>query len=249
VSALLASELLKVRTVRSPVLLLIAQLAITAIGVVSVIGADLLDPGRRPVQLAQVVANGLVVATVLGILLVTSEFRHGTITPTFLIEPRRERLVAAKLAVGAVAGLAFGLASTALMLAVAVPWLSARGAPLALDGELAAVLLRLLVAFGLTAALGVGVGFLIRSQVGAIVATLTWFLIAEALLPLVGLLVDRDQGAATVNRYLPGSAFEALVSGGDGNLLSAWASLALLLAYVGVLAAGGLAVTLRRDTA
>ena len=247
-TALLASELLKSRTVRSPFLLLLVQLGLAAAGVATMIGADLLEDDRRAQQLAETAAGGYVFATILGILLVTSEFRHGTITPTFLVEPRRERVVAAKLAAGILGGLVFGLVSAAALLAIALPWLSARGEALALDGSLAGALLRLLVALGLAGALGIGIGFLLRSQVGAIVATLGWFLVVESLLPLVGLLVS-DDGAATINRYLPSTAFQGFVEGGGDAFLSVWASLLLVLGYVGALAAGGLAVTLRRDAA
>jgi ABC-2 type transport system permease protein len=247
VSALLASEVLKARTIRSPFFLLLAQLAITAIGVAGLVGSGSVEAGRGAVQLAQTVAFGFVFATILGILVVTNEFRHGTITPTFLVEPRRELVVAAKLLVGALGGLAFGVLSAVLMLAVALPWLSARGEELAVDGELVGAVARLVVAFVLASALGVGIGFLVRSQVGAIVATLGWFLVGESLLPLLGLLVDRDEGAETVNRYLPGSAFEGFVLGGEGDLLSTWAALLLVLVYVGVVSLAGLAITLRRD--
>ncbi len=246
-TALVSSEVLKARTIRSPFFLLVAQLAITALGVASLVGSGSVEAGRGAVQLAQTVSFGFVFATILGILLVTNEFRHGTITPTFLVEPRRELVVAAKLVVGGLGGLALGVLSAVLMLAVALPWLSARGEALALDGELVGAVTRLLGAFALGAALGVGIGFLIRSQVGAIVATLGWFLVGESLLPLLGLLVDRDEGAETVNRYLPGSAFEGFVLGGESDLLSTWPALLLVLAYVGAVSLAGLAITLRRD--
>jgi ABC-2 type transport system permease protein len=247
VKALVAAEALKARTTRGPFLLLLAQLIVTGLGVAAVVGGDLLDPARRPAQLAQTVGFGLVFATILGILLVTTEFRHGTITPTLLVEPRRERLVGAKAIAGLGAGVLVGAASAALMVAVALPWLSARGEPLALGGDLTGAVVRIVAGFGLAAVLGVGVGLLVRSQVGAIVVTLGWFFVGEALLPLLGLLVDGDSGAATVNRYLPGSAFDGFLQGGEGDLLAMWPALGLVVGYVAALVLAGLALTMRRD--
>jgi ABC-2 type transport system permease protein len=42
-------------------------------------------------------------------MLITSEYRYGTIRPTFLFTPKRSRVLAAKLAAGLFAGLVFGV--------------------------------------------------------------------------------------------------------------------------------------------
>ncbi|MGH3852027.1 MAG: hypothetical protein ACRDR6_00710 [Pseudonocardiaceae bacterium] len=57
----------------------------------------------------------------------TAEFRHLTATPTFPGHPRRGRVVAAKLITYTVVGLGFGLACLVLAIAIALPWLSAKG--------------------------------------------------------------------------------------------------------------------------
>jgi ABC-2 type transport system permease protein len=49
-----------------------------------------------------VLDNSRLLALVLGVLIITGEYRHKTVTPTFLAEPRRGRVVIAKL------GIAFG---------------------------------------------------------------------------------------------------------------------------------------------
>ena len=58
-----------------------------------------------------VLDNARLLALVLGVLIITGEYRHKTVTPTFLAEPRRGRVVAAKLGVGFGAGLAPGRCS------------------------------------------------------------------------------------------------------------------------------------------
>ena len=71
-------------------------------------------------------------------LLVTSEYRYGTIRPTFLFTPRRSRVLSAKLIAGLLTGLVFGAAAVGLALGIGSLILSARGIPSALDsGEIA----------------------------------------------------------------------------------------------------------------
>ena len=53
-----------------------------------------------------------VFALMLGILAITSEFRHGTITPSLLVVPDRVRLVLGKLGASILVGLALGLVAT-----------------------------------------------------------------------------------------------------------------------------------------
>jgi hypothetical protein len=56
-----------------------------------------------------VLDNSRLLALVLGILVITGEYRHKTVTPTFLAEPRRGRVVASKLAVSFGGGVALGI--------------------------------------------------------------------------------------------------------------------------------------------
>jgi hypothetical protein len=83
-----------------------------------------------------------VVVGILGIIAVTGEFSHQTITPTFLARPRRSRVAIAKLLTYAVVGLAYAAACTAVVLAVALTWLAADGIDIVLGGaDLARTLL------------------------------------------------------------------------------------------------------------
>lgn len=49
-----------------------------------------------------------------GIMLVTSEYRYGTIRPTFLFTPKRSRVLGAKVGAGLLAGAVFGIGGAAL---------------------------------------------------------------------------------------------------------------------------------------
>src|SRR5215467_5763963 len=58
---------------------------------------------------------------------VTGEFRHRTAATTFLVTPRRHRVVAAKLTTYLLVGAGYALVCLAAGLAVAEPWLAAKG--------------------------------------------------------------------------------------------------------------------------
>ena len=123
---LLASELLKVRTTRVPYVLLGLTILATGLVTAALVGAGEADPGKedRALALAQGAGFWSTIATVLGILIVTNEYRHDTIMTTFLAEPRRVRVLAAKLATSLLAGAVLALGAIVAMAAVALPWLA-----------------------------------------------------------------------------------------------------------------------------
>src|SRR5712691_13562813 len=95
------------------------------------------DLGRADVQLMVLGRGeflGVLFAALLGAMSITSEIRHGTIRPTFLVTPRRARVVAAKVCASTVMGAGLGLAGSVLAATVGVGALHARGIDLALDG-------------------------------------------------------------------------------------------------------------------
>ena len=244
-TALVAAELLKLRTTRAWIGYAAALVALTAIGVAATVGtadADLLDDGDFQADLFSGFSE--LIALLLGITSVTWEWRHGTITPTFLATPRRERVVAAKLAAGCVVGAAAAVVGILVVVAVAAPWLAAEGAGLELDAGVWSRAGRILLATVLYGALGVGVGSVVHSQVGALVGAIVWLLLAENLVALLLGLADVE-GAADV---LPGRALAALEgSVGPDEGLSAWGGAAAGLGWVVLLTALGLARTRRRD--
>ena len=185
---------------------------------------------------------GALFAALLGAMSITGEIRHGTIRPTFLVTPWRPRVVAAKICASMLIGAGFGLVAGAVAAGVGTAALRARGIDVRLDaGDYALLIAGGTAATALWAAIGVGVGAVVRNQVPALVGLCAWLLFFE------NLLVGDVAGVGGVGRLLPGAAGKA-ISGQDPDTLVAPAVGLLLLALYAVAAgvAGALA-TSRRD--
>jgi ABC-2 type transport system permease protein len=197
------------------------------------------------------VALGYIFPAVLGALSVTSEFRHRTITPTLLAEPRRTLVLGAKLvavlpfaAVVALAGMVGTVLGGALTLLVL-------GEPTLLgDAEIQRTLAMSWVALVLWALVGVGFGSVLTNQVAAIVVLLAFTQFVE---PILRLLLAQFDATEQVSKFLPGAAGEAIagsslyVSSGLAQLLAPWQGILVLLGYAVVLVALGRLTTFRRD--
>jgi len=243
---LVRAELAKLRTVR---LFYSVAAAMAAFGALTVV-ANVTSAGQQgnpPLSaddLPAVVGSPATMlagaALLLGILGMAGEFRHHTITQTFLTTPDRGRVVAAKLAAYLLAGIAVAVLTLAVTMAVALPWLSAKGlAVSALDGDLGRVLAGTLLAAGLCGLLGVGVGALVRNQVAALVGVLVWVVVVEGL--LLNLL-----NAPSLGKWLPSAVAAALTNPG-GDHLSRWAAALLFAAYGLAFALTGTRFVVRRD--
>jgi ABC-2 type transport system permease protein len=198
-------------------------------------------------------AGGHVIMLCLGVLSLGGEFRHNTITPTFLVEPRRERVVAAKLVTIGVVGLLFAVVAVAVAVAVAAPWLAAADYGVSFsDGEFWLQVLGNVLVLVLYGLIGFGLGVLIRNQVAAIVGAVIWVLIVEAILSAVF-----ARWVEPLAPYLPSSAAASLQrtivpEGTPGtefvpDFLPMWGGGLVLLAYALVFTAAGVAFVLNRD--
>jgi len=243
-----SAELLKLRTTRVTYILLGVTVLLSGLAAAAIVGSGSLD-GDDWLQLAQGAGFSTTLATIVGILLVTNEYRHGTIMTTFLAEPRRVRVGAAKLAAALVAGIVLAVASIATTALVALPWAAARGEGLHLEGQAGEAVARVLLAFALSAALGAAVGAIIQNQVGTIIAVFVWFLIVESIIGVLSALVFGDLGEPDpVSPYLPGSALSGII-GGEGSefMLRGGPAALLALGYVALLSVVGALSMTRRD--
>ena len=235
-TALLESELLKVRTIRTHFWLTLATVALVVIASISVSASGgSINSAADDRAVAQIAAIALVFSLMVGIIVMAGESTHGTVTQTVLATPLRERVVLAKAGVAAL--IAFGLALLAevLVLAITVPGAS-------LDFHNARlVFLGILIAAPLVGALGVGLGGIVKSQGSGIAFSLVWLLIGEHIV----LLIDES-----VSRYSPARAFAALASGqrsGGHELLGMGAGAAASVVWTALFVSVGLFVFLGRD--
>lgn len=196
-------------------------------------------------------ALGYVFPLVVGALIMTNEFRHQTATPTFLFEPRRHVVLLAKLLVGALIGLLFGLAGMVGTMATAIPVLAFKDIPLRLDETATWVAIALsIVALGIWCMIGVGLGSVLTNQVAAIITILAFTQFVE---PILRLGLSAWDVTAPIARFLPGAAAESIAgssfysAGSDLELLGRLPGALVMLAYVAVLAVIGWRTTLRRD--
>ena len=218
-SAELRAEFLKLRTTKTAAGL--AGLAVAVTALIGTLEAATAGTGRgmaipslaTQAGLRDALAStgfALMVAAVLGIVITSGEFRHKTATGTYLDQPDRKRVLAAKVIAAAAAGVLLGLAAAATATGIGLGFAAARGYPLALP---APTIVRYgagaAIGAGLLAAAGAGAGSLIRQQVGAIIAVFAWGFAVEL---IVGGTVT------TVAPYLPytAAAMMAGVTSGGG---------------------------------
>jgi ABC-2 type transport system permease protein len=169
----------------------------------------------------------------------TSEFRHGTIRPTFVFTPRRSRVLAAKVIASLLMGILFGLAAITLSFGIGYTVLTARDIPLQLNtNHVVWLFVGTPLITAAWAAIGVGLGALVRNQVFAVIGLIVWAMVIDNLLVN---LVPRIGG------YTPGGSSAALVADPADYVLSTPAGALVLVAYVVALVAAGTLLVARRD--
>ena len=129
----------------------------------------------------------------------TTEFRHKTVTTSFLVTPRRPRFVGAKLVTAAILGAVLAVVLLIGTLVGGGITLSAQGGSFSsLARQIPAVAPGMILVFALFAILGVGVGSVLTNQVAAIIVVLGWFIVLE------GILVALVHGAARLGAHRGG---------------------------------------------
>jgi ABC-2 type transport system permease protein len=237
-TALVRGELIKVRTTRTALGFALATLALVLLQVlISILTSDLQSVEDKRGAIAVGGTAGITLL-VFGIVGATGEFRHRTVAPAVLIAPDRLRLAVARTAAYAGTGLLVGAFAIALALVLGVPLLGGEPGPELAGDDYVTVIVGGLATATLTAAIGVGVGLIVRNQVAGVVGMLVWLFVVEPLFSLV----DED-----VVDYMIGSASTSASGGPTEDALSWGPGLAALAVWAVVLVAAGLLVDRRRD--
>ena len=176
---------------------------------------------------------------VLGVLIITTEFRHGTTGSTFLVTPKRWPVLLAKLGAGLLVGVLAGLLFVLVNGGLALPIYSGRGGTLPPASEIVEVYAGVVASFALLCAFGLGIGAIVRNQVGAIIAAIAVFFVVSSLPELL---------PGTIGEYFPAQTVGTLHGRveGDGTLTQLGAGL-ILAAWSLALVAVGTALTVYRD--
>lgn len=270
----LASEFQKVFTTRMwwlLAVLLVAYVGVMAGGLGALFGLLATDPGAlggsggaggqpmpsgaelAPLLYSFASSVGYVFPVLLGALAVTSEFRHRTLTQTFLVTPRRGSALSAKFVSHLVLGAGLGVLGFAATVAAGAGALALWDLDNGLDVvDTWALIGRGILAMALWGAIGVGLGAVVPNQVAAIVIVIAFTQFVEPVLRLVASFSDVT---AQIAKFLPGAAGDALVGASFYNLASMgstvsleWWQGGLVLAGIAVvLAIIGGATTWRRD--
>ncbi|MGD0311689.1 MAG: ABC transporter permease subunit [Acidimicrobiales bacterium] len=260
--AIMRSEWIKLRTTAVPWVLTGIALIINALLILVIFltkpdqgpngnSGSLVSPGYTVPHTTQQLRNlvgsgfqGYLFALLLGTLIVTTEFRHKTVTTSFLVTPVRTALVAGKLLTAAVLGAVLAVVMLVATVIGGGLTLAARGGSFSdMVHQIPAVAPGMILVFALFAILGVGVGSVLTNQVAAIIVVLGWFIILE------GILVSLVHGA---ERWVPTGAATAAANltrgrGIDYGLFNWWEGALLMLFYGLAFAAVGSLILTRRD--
>ncbi len=133
--AQIRAELLKIRTTIALLLGMMALILIFTLltGLLSHPSGLMGKENQR--ELLGVSSLTGVFSALAGVLLVTGEYRYGTIRPTILFNPVRSHVLAAKVVAGALAGIAFGVIGEAIGWAVGYAVLDGRGITVVLSSD------------------------------------------------------------------------------------------------------------------
>jgi ABC-2 type transport system permease protein len=201
-SAAIRAELYKITTTRMTYGFAGIAVGLTAL-VTAVLSAQAGSSSMVPslataAGLRDIVTNtgfAMLTAAVFGATVSSGEFRHKTITDTYLDQPGRGRVMAAKTIAATVAGAVFGAVAAAVATGMGLMAASGKGYHIALTGdEFARYAAGAVLGAALLAGLGAVIGSLISGQIGAIVTVFVWCLAVEQILAGV---------SASAARFLP----------------------------------------------
>lgn len=239
--SLLRTEMLKLTTTRWPWVLAAVTLAATVVQALQPVyksgrdGDPTLGTVSAELAVLDALSHGALVALLLGVLIVTSEFRHNTVTASLLQSPRRGRVVTAKALIAVSVSLALGVAACSIVLAVGL--VSGAIQPPLVNGDIVLRAVGLVLTYPMYALLGTAIGCLLaRNQPLAVVIPVVW------LAGLEGLALSPVAQSVRVWSFLGTTA--ALQNAGDvPQVLPIWIGAGALLGYgLLLLGAGALRV-------
>jgi ABC-2 type transport system permease protein len=240
-TALLSTEALKLRTLRTT--WIVAALAVAVSAAIGFAAVRISIGAHEPLHLAAVAGTPAqaiwFLAIVSAVLASAGEFQHRTIRTTLLAVPRRRRVLVSKSAVAAAYGGLLVLVGTAAAVVAGLIAAAGSGASFTGTGVSWGHLAGTIAVGAVFAVLATGLGVLTRSTAVAIGAVLLWRFVGEGILPA---LLQHDG----VTRWTPNGTAGALIGIGD-HPVAPWAAALTLSGYTAATCAIAAALFLRRD--
>jgi ABC-2 type transport system permease protein len=248
VIALARAELLKLRSTRTALGLFIIILVVTLLPLIlllALLPKDWLATDGVNEFLGTASALVPLVLLVFGILGMTNEYRHGTITYSYLVTPRRWQVMVMKLVIYALVGMATMLIAVVLVYIAIRIGAAVRGISIDATGDSTlGDYARQIVVAGLITTFGVALGALFRAQVITVAAALIWALFVENIIGLI---------KPAVGTWLPFIVFNQVSAGqmpGDGTtseMLARPQAFLVSIAYITIVSLAAVFISLRRD--
>jgi ABC-2 type transport system permease protein len=195
-----------------------------------------------------------VLAPVMGLLCVTGEYRHKTMTTTFVLRPVRSQVLGAKVVATALWSVLLALLTLVAVAAVGLPWNAALGGVTSqVTDQLGAVVPGLVLSAILLGLFGLGFGTLVKNQIAAILLTIGGTLVLESILIALARAIfhyDLNWLPNGAGAALAGDIARGLGGGGRGagfHLLTWWQGGLVMLAWGFVPLVAGYFTTFRRD--
>lgn len=231
---MIRSEIVNVRSTATGYLLLVGSMVMAAVSLLANLATFDASELSQKATIEQAMHSSTVAtitfAFLAGLVSATSDYRFGRMDQLLLGQPRPTAVLMAKSAVGFALGLVYGLAGSAVAVAVISVYYERNDAVIDLTASIVVrPLLGVVVAGGLFAIFGIGVGTAIRNQPVAIAGGLAFLLIVQPPMLL---------GAPDIGRWLPGAAGlsmtlapdPALVGQGVGGVIMlGWTILAIVI--------------------
>ncbi|MGB8196626.1 MAG: hypothetical protein WCF25_06440 [Acidimicrobiales bacterium] len=238
----LRAELLKIRSTRTTIGLLVGLIALALLFTIltcTLSPTSQLFTEQDQISLLSFGSIAGVFAALAGIMLFTSEYRFGTIRPTSLFNPNRNRLFATKFVAGVLSGFVFGVIGEGLVFAIGLMILKIRGVDIVMSGaNMTELVVGAIVGTALWGAIGVGIGSIVTNQVGAVISLLAWGFVVENL--VFGFLPK-------IGRFLPVHASDSMMGPIQDKLLPGNAGVLVMVCWTVVLALIGMSLLSRRD--
>ena len=247
---LLRSEVLKIRSTQVWIWMLVLSIGVTALFTLGNVLTISSASDRADVDyysIFTVSGSAGIAMLVLGLLGLTTEFRHKTITPTLLATPSRWKLLTGKAVAYIIIAIPYGLVCIVANIVIAIICLNAKSIPVEFSHGVPGGIVKAFLSLILLAFFGLGLGALVRNQAAGMVAGIVYLFVLNPLLSFIPLI-------RRAYPYEPGGALAAFNSTGhespdfgDYHLLSPLVGgLVMLIWCLALLAAGGY-FSLQRD--